>query len=91
MVYSKIDLEVHDLLTQTRKKLVELVIEDQRSISKTASKLGIKLSTAKIIIRKYKLTGEFFESRTDKAKRELRQNRISGAKEQELISQNTVL
>lgn len=75
-VYSKISLDVNHTITQSRKKLVKLVIEDERSLSKSAAKLGIKLSTAKIIIKKYKLTGEFFESKADRARRQSLSNKM---------------
>ncbi len=47
------------------------VIEDERSLSKTAQKLGIKLSTAKVIIKRFKEEGTFFQKKEDK---EIRSN-----------------
>lgn len=67
--YAKISLEVHRFQTQDRIKLTTLVIDDSLSIAKSAKKVGIKLSTAKLIIKKYKQEGTFFESRTEKKKR----------------------
>jgi len=52
--YAKIDLD-------KRIKLTHYVIEREMSIAKAARKLNIKLSTAKLIIRKYKLEGTYFE------------------------------
>lgn len=39
--------------------LVELVIRQGCGLAKTAKKLNLKLSTAKLILRKYKQTGKF--------------------------------
>jgi transposase len=46
------------------------VVDEERSISKSAKKLGIKLSTAKLIIKKYKESGSFFEKKKDRENRE---------------------
>lgn len=67
--YDRVDLEVYYINIQTRKQLIYSVIEDDRSISKTAKKLGIKLSTAKVILKRYKTDGSFFETKADKQKR----------------------
>lgn len=56
---------------QLRKRLVQEVIEEERSLSKTAQKLGIKLSTAKVIIKRFKEEGTFFQKKKDK---EIRNN-----------------
>jgi transposase len=42
------------------------VLEDDRSLSKTANKLGIKLSTAKAIVKRYKEEGSFFETKRER-------------------------
>ena len=52
--YAKISLEVQMYWVQTRVKLATLVLEDSLSIAKSAKNVGIKLSTAKLIIKKYK-------------------------------------
>ena len=57
--YAKIALEVYLCLTQKRQKLVKMVLEDGWTINKARKKLGIKPSTAKLIIKKYKTTGTF--------------------------------
>lgn len=46
-----------------------LVLEKNQLISKAAKKLNLKLSTAKLIIKRYKEDGTFFESKTEMAKR----------------------
>ena len=38
---------------------MELVINQGLGLTKTAKKLNLKLSTAKLILRKYKQTGKF--------------------------------
>lgn len=50
-------------------ELARLVLEECLSIGKSAKKVGIKLSTAKLIIKKYREEGTFFESRKDKQNR----------------------
>jgi transposase len=40
--------------------LIELVISQGESLTKTAKKLNIKLSTAKLILRKFRNTGTLF-------------------------------
>lgn len=57
--YSKICLEVRSHFTQTRMKLVEAVLSGKTSITKAAKKIGIKLSTAKLIVKKYRQDGTF--------------------------------
>jgi transposase len=37
-----------------------MVVERGESLTKTSKKLNIKLSTAKLILRKYRKTGEIF-------------------------------
>ena len=46
-------------ITQKRQKLVKLVLEDGWSINKARKKLGIKPSTAKLIVKKFKSTGTY--------------------------------
>lgn len=50
-------------------ELASLVLEESLSIGKSAKKVGIKLSTAKLIMKKYREEGTFFESRKDKKDR----------------------
>lgn len=42
---------------------MEFVLLQHMTIIKAANKLGIKNSTAKLIIKKYKETGSYYESR----------------------------
>jgi transposase len=51
------------------------VVEDDRSLSKTAKKLGIKVSTAKAIVKRYKEHGTFFEIKKDREARMQEQER----------------
>jgi len=50
-------------------KLVDMVINKQIPVSKASKKLEIKLSTAKLILKKFKEESSFFESRAQKKKR----------------------
>jgi len=43
--------------------LVQLVLKEQKPLCKISKNLKIKLSTAKMIITKYKETGTFFNKR----------------------------
>lgn len=43
-----------------REQLIEMVFEKNRPINKASKRLGIKYSTAKLIVKKYKETGTFF-------------------------------
>ena len=52
-----------DIAIKKRQKLVNLVLSQQSSIAKAARKLMIKVSTAKLIIRRFKQTGTFFEKK----------------------------
>lgn len=45
-------------------------MEKNQLVSKAAKKLGLRLSTAKLIIKRYKDEGTFFESKVQAAKRE---------------------
>lgn len=67
--YAKISFAVTFALCQKRQQLVDMVVHEERSISKIARRLGIKLSTAKLIIRNYKTDGRLFESKADRAVR----------------------
>ena len=42
-----------------RQKLVEMVFENKLSISEAGRRLGVKISTAKLIIKRYRETGTF--------------------------------
>jgi transposase len=48
-------------LTQKRKKLIFFVNEKSYSIGKAASRLKIKLSTAKMIVKRFNTHGTFFQ------------------------------
>ena len=52
--YANISLEVPMYWVQNRVELARLVLEESLSIAKSAKNVGIKLSTAKLIIKKYK-------------------------------------
>jgi transposase len=52
-----------------RVELTTLVLDQSLSIGKAAKITGIKLSTAKLIIKKYRSNGTYFESKEDKKKR----------------------
>lgn len=56
-------------LTQKRKKLIFFVIEKSYSIGKAAARLKLKLSTAKMIVKRYKDEGTFFEPKLFELKR----------------------
>lgn len=58
--YSKISLKVRVKSMQKRQILIEAVIGKGKSLTRTAKKLNIKLSTAKLILRKYRKTGVLF-------------------------------
>lgn len=58
--YSKISLKVRLCSIQKRQLLIDLVIGKGDSLTKTSKKLNIKLSTAKLILRKYRKTGVLF-------------------------------
>jgi len=65
--YDRVTLDVLSFIIQNRKLLVELVVQNERSLTKTAKKIGIKLSTAKLILRRFKQTGTYYQ--TEKQKR----------------------
>lgn len=58
--YSKISLKVSHVSMQKRRILMEAVIGKGESLTRTSKKLNIKLSTAKLILRKYRKTGVLF-------------------------------
>jgi transposase len=66
--YAKISLEVFAYFIQKRVRLTSLVFKNSLSISKAAKMLGIRPSTAKLIIKKYKQDGTYFQSKKDKQK-----------------------
>lgn len=49
---------------QRRQNLVDLVLEKSYSIGRAAARLKIKLSTAKMIVKKYRDHGTFFEKKS---------------------------
>jgi len=51
-------------MIKKRQSLVRLVFEKHLSIAKAGRRLHIKPSTAKLIIKKYRLTGTFFIKKT---------------------------
>ncbi len=53
---------------QRRQSLVDKVEKEGLSISKVAKTLRINISTAKLILKKYKETGSFFNKRMCKIK-----------------------
>jgi len=61
MKYSKINKEVLIHLSQIRQSLVDRVLVQLQSIAKSARELGIKPSTAKLIVKRYREEGTFFE------------------------------
>ena len=46
-----------------RKKLIEMVMNLKKSIVQSARQLKLRLSTAKLILKKYKQTGILFEKK----------------------------
>jgi len=44
---------------QKRKRLVEMIINEGFTLSKVSKKLKLKLTTARLILKKYKQTGAF--------------------------------
>lgn len=60
---ARISLSVLTLLVQKRKKLIFFVTEKSYSIGKASSRVKIKLSTAKMIVKRYNTHGTFFEPR----------------------------
>jgi len=49
--------------------LVDSVVHDSQSLTKISRKLNIKLSTAKLILRKYKQTGVILDKKMRNAKK----------------------
>lgn len=47
------------VLTKKRRRLIQMVNEEGIPISKASKKLKIKLTTARLILKKYNETGEF--------------------------------
>lgn len=71
--YSKISLKVLLPFMQKRQILIDLIVGKGESLTKTSKKLSIKLSTAKLILRKYRKTGELFnKNMSAKAKKQQR-------------------
>ena len=66
MKYSKIDKEVFIHVSQIRQSLVDRVLIQLQSIAKSAKELGIKPSTAKLIVKRYREEGTFFERGGDR-------------------------
>jgi len=55
---------------QKRQTLVSCVIDSGESLTKVAKRLKIKLSTAKLILKKYRNTGILFNKKLRNAKKE---------------------
>ena len=55
----------NSLSIQRRMQLVELVVKSNKSISKAAKMLSIKLSTAKLIVKRWRDDGTFFQSKAN--------------------------
>jgi transposase len=66
---AKISLSVPHPFMQKRKKLIFFVIKKSYSIGKAASRLKVKLSTAKMIVKRYKIDGTFFEPKFEQTRR----------------------
>lgn len=64
--YSIITFEVSIFVIQNRKQLIEDVVENKQPIKKTALKMNIKLSTAKSIIRKFRIYGKILIKKQQK-------------------------
>jgi transposase-like protein len=75
---------------QTRKRLVRLVISKGFSIGKAARKTRVKLSTAKMIVKRFRTSGDFFESKKDRAERQNQAADVRGGidEENEILSLN---
>lgn len=56
---------------QERKELIKLMKEDKFSLVQASRKVGIRISTAKMILKKYEETGKIFERKDEKRKRQL--------------------
>lgn len=91
-------------LTQKRKKLIFFVTEKSYSIGKAAARLKLKLSTAKMIVKRFRDEGTFFEPKLFELKRckadcerrqgEEEQAEVAGepaVKMEELESKNSIL
>jgi transposase len=68
---ARISLSVRVYLWQKRKKLIFFVMEKSYSIGKASSRLKIKLSTAKMIVKRYNTHGTFFEPRPKASRKHL--------------------
>ena len=51
------------LISKKRKKLIEMVASLKKTIVQSARQLKVKLSTAKLILKKFKETGSFFDKK----------------------------
>lgn len=58
-------------------ELVREVIENNSNISEAARKYRLKISTAKLILKRYKEEGTFFESRKNRRERVNHQNYLT--------------
>lgn len=72
---------------QQRRRLIEDVEKNGVSIVQTAKNLSIKLSTAKLILRRFRESGTFFNKKT-KSGTEVQQQSDAGEDEQYFPFQN---
>ena len=85
MKYSKIDKDVLLHLSQIRQSLVDRVLRQLQSIAKSAKELGIKPSTAKLIVKRYREEGTFFERGGDRKIKGKNQKALVGGDEKNTI------
>lgn len=69
---ARISLKVRMIEIQKRVELVRLVRESGLSIRRAAKQVGIKLSTAKLIVLRFKRTGTYHVRREDRLFEHLR-------------------
>lgn len=54
---------------EKRYELLSLIVEKKHTIKRAAEIIGIGASTARMILKKYEITGEVFESKADRRTR----------------------
>lgn len=67
--YQIISYQVIQTLTQTRRKLIDLVVKHGKSVFDASCLVGIKNATAKVIIRKYRQEGAIFKRKGEKIRK----------------------
>lgn len=75
--YAQISISVPCILSQRREIFVRGVLSEGLSISQAAKKYNIKLSTAKLIFKKYRETGMFFPKKIDRRRINHKKNECS--------------